>query len=69
MKGNEPVPIIRSEAVVNTDGSYNYAYESGNGIAADESGYLKNAGSEDAAQVSSANLIFLNLYNPYIALL
>ncbi|XP_011214355.1 endocuticle structural glycoprotein ABD-4 [Bactrocera neohumeralis] len=42
----EPIPIIRQEQEVNFDGSYKFSYETGNGIQADEEGYLKNAGSE-----------------------
>lgn len=37
---------------MNVDGSYKYAYETGNGIIAEEEGFLKNAGTEDEAQVS-----------------
>ncbi|CAH0558098.1 unnamed protein product [Brassicogethes aeneus] len=40
----EPIPILRQEQEVNFDGSYKYSYETGNGISADESGFLKNAG-------------------------
>ncbi|CRK99894.1 CLUMA_CG013197, isoform A [Clunio marinus] len=46
-----PIPIIRQEQEQNVDGSYKYAYETGNGIIAEEEGYLKNAGTEDEAQV------------------
>lgn len=48
----EPIPILRQEQEINVDGSYKWAYETGNGIKAEEEGFLKNAGSEDAAQVS-----------------
>ncbi|RZB41580.1 Chitin bind 4 domain containing protein, partial [Asbolus verrucosus] len=37
------VPILRLDNVNNADGSYNYAYETGNGISAQERGQLKNA--------------------------
>lgn len=47
-----PIPIIRQEQEVNFDGSYKYAYETGNGIVAEEEGYLKNPGTEQEAQVS-----------------
>lgn len=47
----EPIPIIRQEQEVNFDGSYKYSYETGNGIQAEEEGYLKNAGSEAEGQV------------------
>lgn len=42
---------IRQEQEQNVDGSYKYLYETGNGIYAEEEGYLKNAGTEDEAQV------------------
>ncbi|EAT33303.1 AAEL014420-PA [Aedes aegypti] len=47
----EPIPIIRQEQEVNPDGSYRWSYETGNGITAEEQGFLKNAGSEQEAQV------------------
>ncbi|CAD7004109.1 endocuticle structural glycoprotein SgAbd-8 [Ceratitis capitata] len=37
------IPIIKLESKVNIDGSYQYEYETGNGINAQESGYVKNA--------------------------
>jgi hypothetical protein len=40
--------VVRYESVVNPD-SYQYAYETSKGIKADESGVLKNAGSEQEA--------------------
>jgi hypothetical protein len=36
----------------NADGSYKYAYETGNGINVEEEGYVKNQGTEEEAQVS-----------------
>jgi len=48
----EPIPIIRQEQEVNFDGSYKYLYETGNGINAEEEGYLKNPGTDNAGQVS-----------------
>ncbi|XP_030385773.1 pupal cuticle protein 20 [Scaptodrosophila lebanonensis] len=42
----EIIPIIKLESKVNTDGSYKYEYETGNGIMVEEMGYLKNAGVE-----------------------
>lgn len=48
----EPIPILRQEQEINFDGSYKWNYETGNGIAAEEQGFLKNAGVPDAeAQV------------------
>lgn len=53
LTGNEPIPILRQTQEINPDGSYNWAYETGNGIAAEEQGYLKNAGNpEQEAQVA-----------------
>jgi loricrin len=48
---NENFVIDRQEYENNGDGSYKYAYETGNGIAAEEEGFLKNAGTEEEAQV------------------
>lgn len=43
--------VVRFDSVVNPD-SYQYAYETSKGIKAEESGQLKNAGSETEAIVS-----------------
>lgn len=43
--------VVRFDSVVNPD-SYQYAYETSKGIKAEESGSLKNAGSEQEAIVS-----------------
>nr|CAI5833502.1 unnamed protein product [Callosobruchus analis] len=49
----EPIPILRQDQEIDFDGSYNYGYETGNGIVAEEQGYLKNAGQpEQEAQVA-----------------
>ncbi|GLV39286.1 Cuticular protein 49Aa [Carabus blaptoides fortunei] len=49
----EPIPILRQEQEVNFDGSYKWNYETGNGITAEEQGFLKNAGQPDLeAQVA-----------------
>lgn len=47
----EPIPILRQEQEVNFDGTYKYAYETGNGIKAEEQGYLKNIAPDQDAQV------------------
>lgn len=55
----EPIPIIKQEQEVNFDGSYKWSYETGNGIQAEESGFLKNAGDpENEAQVIYFLFIF-----------
>ncbi|XP_055706755.1 endocuticle structural glycoprotein SgAbd-2-like [Phlebotomus papatasi] len=41
------IPIVKSESNRNHDGSYNFNYETGNGIHAQEHGYTKNAGHKD----------------------
>ncbi|NP_001161275.1 cuticular protein precursor [Tribolium castaneum] len=41
-------PILKQEQEVNFDGSYHSSYETGNGIAAQEQGQLKNAGNPEA---------------------
>ncbi|XP_019878613.1 endocuticle structural glycoprotein SgAbd-8-like [Aethina tumida] len=47
----EPIPIIKYvNEGVNPDGSYEWSYETGNQITAQEQGQLKNAGSENEAE-------------------
>ncbi|XP_046393066.1 endocuticle structural glycoprotein SgAbd-2-like [Ischnura elegans] len=54
-----PIPILRYSNEVNFDGTYNYAYETGNGITADERGYLKNAGNPELeAQVAEGGFSY-----------
>ncbi|XP_061710360.1 endocuticle structural glycoprotein SgAbd-2 [Cydia pomonella] len=56
---NQVIPIVRQSQEVNFDGSYQYSYETGNGIAAQEQGYLKNAGVKDAeAQVAQGSFSY-----------
>lgn len=45
----EPIPILRQENEIHPDGSYQYAFETGNGIIAEEKGSLKNIGAEEPA--------------------
>ncbi|KAI5631620.1 insect cuticle protein domain-containing protein [Phthorimaea operculella] len=45
----EPIPILKQDSEVGPDGSYLYSYETGNGIAAEEKGELKNIGAEEPA--------------------
>uniref|UniRef100_A0A8D8TAK2 Endocuticle structural glycoprotein SgAbd-2 n=1 Tax=Cacopsylla melanoneura TaxID=428564 RepID=A0A8D8TAK2_9HEMI len=48
-----PATILQQDTVVNPDGTYQYSFQTSNGIAAQESGYLKNAGQpEIEAQVA-----------------
>ncbi|XP_054256877.1 endocuticle structural glycoprotein SgAbd-1-like [Macrosteles quadrilineatus] len=47
----KPVAILRQSQDDNFDGSFSYDFEAENGIASSASGYVKNAGSEDEAQV------------------
>lgn len=42
-----PIPILKFDSQQHHDGSYQYAYETGNGINAHEQGYVKNAGVKD----------------------
>lgn len=54
-----PVPILRqSSEGPNPDGSYNYSYETANGIQAQEVGYLKNAGSTAEAQEAQGSYAY-----------
>ncbi|XP_068146824.1 cuticle protein CP14.6 [Drosophila tropicalis] len=43
--------ILKQNFDLNPDGSYQHNYETSNGIRADESGYLKNPGTQVEAQV------------------
>ena len=45
-----PIEILRYDNVNNGDGTYNYNYETANGISAQEQGYLKNQGSDNEIQ-------------------
>jgi Insect cuticle protein len=49
------IPITSYKNEVSHDGSYQYSYSTGNGIQADESGYLKNRGSAQQAQVAQGS--------------
>lgn len=44
----EQIPILRQDSDINPDGSYSYAYETGNGIQASEQGTLKRVEEEEA---------------------
>ncbi|KAM3962307.1 cuticular protein RR-1 motif 32 [Aphomia sociella] len=56
---NQVIPIINQKTDVGVNGDYEYSYETGNGIAAQERGYLKNAGSKDAeAQVAEGSFSY-----------
>ncbi|XP_014247075.1 endocuticle structural glycoprotein ABD-4-like [Cimex lectularius] len=50
----EPIPILKYENNVNFDGTYNWEYETGNGIAAKESGFVKNFGQGEPNEVQTA---------------
>ncbi|KAJ8732056.1 hypothetical protein PYW08_014786 [Mythimna loreyi] len=45
----EPIPIVKQVSEINPDGSYSWAYETGNGINANENGALKDIGAEEPA--------------------
>lgn len=47
----EPIPIVRQDSQVNGDGSYQYSFETGNGISADQKGDLKKVGDVEALEV------------------
>ncbi|CAH0558121.1 unnamed protein product [Brassicogethes aeneus] len=56
---SEPIPIVKYENEgVNADGSYQWSYETGNGIKADEQGQLKNAGAENEAQEAQGSFSY-----------
>jgi len=47
----EPIPILRQSQDIQADGSYQWSYETGNGIVADESGFQKQV-TDDEGQPS-----------------
>lgn len=49
------IPITSYKNEVSHDGSYQYSYSTGNGIKAGESGYLKNRGTQQQAQVAQGS--------------
>jgi len=53
-----PIPIIAQTQELNLDGSYQYSYQTGNGISAGESGYLKNPGTEAEGQVAQGYYLY-----------
>ncbi|XP_023704618.1 endocuticle structural glycoprotein SgAbd-3 [Cryptotermes secundus] len=57
----EPVPIISLENNVNFDGTYNYAYEGGDGTKVQQSGQLKVVGPEPdkAGEVSQGSFTYI----------
>ncbi|KAI4465721.1 cuticle protein [Holotrichia oblita] len=56
--GGAQIPIISYENENNGDGSYRFSYETGNGIKAQEEGFLKNAGSESEAQSAAGSFSY-----------
>ncbi|KAL1138386.1 hypothetical protein AAG570_008450 [Ranatra chinensis] len=54
-----PIPIVQqSQDGPHPDGSYQYSYATGNGINVEESGYLKNPGTQDEAQVAQGGFSY-----------
>ncbi|CAH0727810.1 unnamed protein product, partial [Brenthis ino] len=45
----EPIPILRQDSEINPDGSFQYSFETGNGIVADANGAVRNIGAEESA--------------------
>ncbi|XP_077291770.1 larval cuticle protein LCP-17-like [Arctopsyche grandis] len=48
-------PILKQSLDIGVDGSYQFNYETGNGISAQETGSLKNVGAENEAQVAQGS--------------
>lgn len=59
--------VVRFDSVVNPD-SYQYAYETSKGIKAEESGLLKNAGSEQEAIEAKGSFSYVSPEGENIAL-
>ena len=65
----EPIPIVTQEQDgPNPDGSYSWKFESGNGIKAEESGQVKNAGSETEALEAQGAVSYKDLEGQEISL-
>ncbi|XP_019870512.1 larval cuticle protein LCP-17 [Aethina tumida] len=54
LSSDAEAPIIKQEADISPDGSYQSSYETGNGILSQESGILKTIGSETGEEVSGS---------------
>jgi len=50
--GTTPIPIVARSQDANLDGSYQYSYQTGNGISAGESGYVKDAGTQNEGEAA-----------------
>lgn len=61
-KAAEEPTILRNEQSVNADGSYQFAYETSNGISAEEQGHLKNAGQDNEGIVSHIT-VSIHIFN------
>ncbi|XP_060853969.1 larval cuticle protein LCP-22-like [Rhopalosiphum padi] len=56
---NKLPAIVRQSQEVNVDGNFKYGFETENGIVAQAAGYVKNAGSENAAQVIEGSYAYI----------
>jgi len=56
---NKLPAIVRQSQEVNFDGNFKYGFETENGIVAQAAGYVKNAGSESAAQVIEGSYAYV----------
>lgn len=56
--GGPQIPITRYDNNNDGSGNYNYAYETGNGIQAEERGQLKNAGSANEAESAEGSFSY-----------
>lgn len=50
-RADEPIAIISQESNIEPDGSYQYSYETANGIKGEETGTLKKSSSPDTSDV------------------
>ncbi|KAK3930036.1 Endocuticle structural glycoprotein SgAbd-2 [Frankliniella fusca] len=51
-QAGKDIPIIKQDFNINEDGSYQWNYETGNGISANEQGSVKNAGNPETEAIS-----------------
>lgn len=56
----DDVSVVRNEQQINADGSYQYAWETSNGINVQEQGSLKQVGESQA--IVSTHLIFITTF-------
>jgi hypothetical protein len=57
----EPIAIVKSESDSHPDGSYSFSYESADGSAREETGVLKNGGTDEAYVAQSGSYKYIDV--------